>query len=413
MKTFYSDILDEHMHCHKTKSGTSIYIFPKPGYVEKQAMVTVRYGAADEEERFPMGIAHFLEHKLFEDDERPLFEQFSALGGSVDAFTSQTQTAYYISCVDNFFENFRLLLKAVQSPYFTDANVEKEKGIIAQEINMYDDNPGWRVYMNLNRAMYGDDSPLSQNIAGTLQSINDITKEMLYDCYKSNYTPGDMAVVVVGDVDHAAVAETVEELLLLPPRVEANARVRPLPDAAPVVKREISSSLHVSQPIFEIGFKERDFVSPHVFRTATGKILLDVITGDSSPLYERLITDGLIDGPFSQDYISGSFYGQSILSAASDDPMEVMSRVMSEIDKIKNDGIDPVRFERIRRKQLGSFIRGCNSIEVMCGAAAELFTKDMTLFDYVSAFDKLTLNDCAKRLKEHFADPVISIINPL
>ncbi|MDR1001135.1 MAG: insulinase family protein [Clostridiales bacterium] len=411
MKTFHSDTLDEHMYYYKTKSNASVYIFPKPGYVEKQALVTVRYGAADEEDRFPMGIAHFLEHKLFEDDEKPLFERFTLLGGSVDAFTSQTQTAYYISCVDNFFENFRLLFKAVQTPYFTDDNVEKEKGIIAQEINMYDDNPGWRVYMNLNRALYGDNGALSKNIAGTLQSINDITKEMLYDCYKSNYTSDEMAVIVVGDVEPEAIVEAVDEFFLLP--ASASARTRSLPDAAPVVRNKISSSLQVSQPIFEIGFKERDFFTPLGLRTATGKVLLDIIVGDSSPLYERLITDGLIDGPCSMDYISGSFYGHSVLSAVSDDPMAVLSRVMSEIDNIKSNGIDPVRFERIRRKQLGSFIRGCNSIEMMCGAAAELFIKDMTLFDYVGAFEKLTLNDCAARLKEHFFDPAVSIINPL
>ena len=220
-RTFVYEKLGETLYEYVHESGLKVLFVKKPGYNKKTAMFGTNYGSidnvfkvqgSDKEIVVPDGIAHFLEHKLFEQEDGNMLDKFSKLGASPNAFTSFNQTVYYFSCADLFEENFRMLLSYVQNPWLTDENVEKEKGIIGQEIRMYEDNPNWRVFFNLLDCLYVN-HPVKLDIAGSIESISKITKELLYDCYHTFYTPSNMVVVVVGDLVPEEVFSIVENMI--------------------------------------------------------------------------------------------------------------------------------------------------------------------------------------------------------
>ena len=216
-KFYKNRIINEEVISAKLDSGLDVLLIPKKGYIKKYAIFSTKYGSNDNKFipinendviQVPEGIAHFLEHKLFEEPEGNIFDEFSKLGTNVNAFTNFNQTSYLFSCTDNFCESLELLIKFVQNPYFTDENVEKEKGIIAQEIKMYEDNPGWRVFFNALKGMYFE-HPVKIDIAGTIESIQNIDKETLYKCYNTFYNPKNMVLVTVGEIGRASCRERV------------------------------------------------------------------------------------------------------------------------------------------------------------------------------------------------------------
>ncbi|MDR1537952.1 MAG: insulinase family protein [Clostridiales bacterium] len=412
-------LLGENIFIDRLPSGIKCYIIPKSGYVEKQAMLAVRYGSADSSYQIdgrrleaPEGMAHFLEHKMFEDDKMAVFEQFTMQGASVNAFTTYTHTAYYFSCIDNFYENLGLLMDFVQKPHFTDANVEKEKGIIAQEIQMYSDNPSWKVYMNLNQALYHQ-GPLRDNIAGTLESIQEITKELLLENYNAFYHPSNMALICVGDLDPVKIFQTVNEGFMEKPARVAGRIFGEEPACAKM--SYIEEKLSVSMPLFEFGFKETDFKSGLAGKIASSKILADIIAGESSPLYVSMYDEGLIDDSFAMDYLCGSFYGATIFSGASRDPIRVRGLLMAEISRLAQEGIDPSRFAAAKRKHLGKYIRSFNMIDHIGVNQVDLFSKDLDLFDLMDAFQSASIPDAQSRLNNHFLEEssALSVVSPM
>ena len=416
MKKF-SEILDEDLYRNQLSSGMKCYIIPKAGYLEKQAMLTVCYGSADStytlngrEIKNPEGIAHFLEHKLFDDEENTLFSQFSQWGGSVNAFTTFNQTAYYVSCIDNFQDNLELLLRFCQSPYITDESVEREKGIIAQEIQMYDDTPSWRAYMNLHAALYGD-SPLSANIAGSRASIQNIGKQELLDCYRTFYYPSNMALICTGDIDPEQTVQWADAAIT--PKAEPAVIRGYSPDASGINCDYTEIYMPVSMPLFDLGFKETDFNTSPCMRIVSGKILLDMIAGESSGLYERMYNENLIDSSFSMDYLSGTFYGESIISGSSPDPLRVRGIIWEEIQHLKEAGLNQSRFGDIKRKHMGQFIRGFNNIAQITQTQADLYTKGPDVFDLMDCFSNITFDDVQTRFTRHFTEPALSVVKPL
>jgi predicted Zn-dependent peptidase len=410
-------LLNENLYIGQLSSGINCYIIPKSGYAEKSAMLAVRCGSADNRYTLrgkaydmPAGIAHFLEHKLFEDPEMPVFDRFTQLGGSANAFTTFTHTAYYFSCIEHFDDNFRLLLNFCQKPYFTAENVEKEKGIISQEISMYDDNPSWRVYMNLQASLFGD-SPLADNIAGTEKSIARITADMLSQVYNAFYFPANMAIICAGDLAPDYIRDMTENAITDKPAQPLQSAVKADLNAA--VREYTELKMPISMPIFDLGFKETDYKTPLTERLVLSRILMDAIAGDSSELYAALYNEGLLDDSFSADYLAGSFYGASVFSGSSKDPRQVQARLMAEIDRFKRDGIDPERFETLRRKHMGRYIRGFNSIEQICSSQADLFTKKLDLFDLMDSFQNVTVDGAMQRLSRHFTQPALSVVLPL
>ncbi|MDY5627137.1 MAG: pitrilysin family protein, partial [Clostridia bacterium] len=295
------------------ESGLGIFVVPKKDFSKKYAIIGAKIGSIDntfipngEKDLItvPDGIAHFLEHKMFEmSDGSDAFAKFSKYGANANAFTSFTNTCYLFSCTDNFYESFEHLLNYVKSPYFTDANVEKEKGIIGQEIRMYDDDGEWRVMFNLLSALYKD-FPVRIDIAGTIESISHIQPDVLYKCYNTFYDPSNMVLCVAGDVDEENVLKITDKIM--GDKITGSKAKSVYPsEQESVFKKKIEQKLSVSAPIFDIGFKDTDKMSGNdiLKNEIAVKIILSSVASKSSDLYERLYNDGLINDEFSYDYM--------------------------------------------------------------------------------------------------------------
>ncbi|HHU64193.1 MAG TPA: insulinase family protein [Clostridiales bacterium] len=391
-----------------------MYVIPKKGYARKYAVYATKYGSIDNEFRadnekqptkVPDGIAHFLEHKLFEEEKGNIFNEFSKLGAQPNAYTNFTTTAYLFYTTDNFLESLNLLLNFVSRPYFTDENVNKEKGIIAQEIRMYHDNPNWRVYFNLLKALYKN-HPVRIDIAGTIESINSIDKDMLYKCYKTFYNPSNMVLAIVGDVDPDRVFKETEDIIKrldLP----SSTRIERLYPGEPydVNKGRIQETMEVSTPLFAIGFKERNTGvkgKELMERDIITNICLDLLIGKSSRLYNKLYDQGLINETFEKGYSGQVEYGFSMIAGESSDPQRVVAAVMDEINLMNKEGLDDDYFNRIKKKHFGRFLSYFNSIEFIASNFIDSVFKDINMLEYLQAIQDMDLDRVQQRFAEHF-----------
>ncbi|WP_432409449.1 EF-P 5-aminopentanol modification-associated protein YfmH [Wukongibacter sp. M2B1] len=425
-KEIYSDILKEKIYFQKLDNGLEIFILPKKGYTKKYAIFGTRYGSIDnkfiipgenEATEVPEGIAHFLEHKLFESEEGGVFGRFSKLGSNVNAYTNFNSTCYLFSCTDKFYENLRILIDFVQSPYLTDENVEKEKGIIEQEIRMYEDNPNWKVFFNGLRALYHT-HPVSIDIAGTVESIYKITKDELYKCYNTFYVPNNMVVFVVGDVDRDETYKTIEESLKSSYKKLEGDIERILPtESKEVREKKVEEKLSVSMPLFNISFKNADnfLEGKDLLRTdIETKIILDTIFGRSSRLYKRLYDQGLINENFESEYTFDVSYGHSVIGGESKDPDKVYEIIRNEIEDIKSKGLNREDFERVKKKLIGQHISSFNSVEFIANTFTSYYFKGINLFDYISQLQNIEYENVTKRFNQHFDlnKSVLSLIKP-
>ncbi|MEG6611923.1 pitrilysin family protein [Pseudoclostridium thermosuccinogenes] len=424
IKTIRFEKINEIMHMYEHSSGLKAFVIPKKGYSKKYATFATHYGSINNEFvvpgekeaiRVPDGIAHFLEHKLFEQKDGSVMDKFSALGSSPNAYTSFNQTVYLFSCTDKFDENFRLLLNYVQNPYITDESVEKEKGIIGQEIQMYQDDPEWRVFFNLLQAFYRE-NPVRIDIAGTIESISQINKEVLYKCYNTFYHPSNMVILVVGDVDHEKVFEQVEESIKIKQEKPEIKRIFPEePDT--VFKNYVEAKLAVATPIFQAGF--RDNISEvkgieALRREVAVKILLNMIMGRSSALYNELYNEGLINSTFDYDYTIEESYAYSMFGGESPDPEKVRDRIVQAIKDIQRNGLDRNSYDRIRKAMTGRFLKQLNSVERISHTFMSVYFKGVTIFDYFDVYDKITFEYVNSTFAEHFNldNLALSVIKP-
>lgn len=413
MQTTTFDQVQETLYQEKLANGLTVYLVPKRGFSKTYAVFTTRYGSIDshfktmagQEIHVPDGIAHFLEHKMFDKKDRDVFKEFSEYGASYNAFTSFTRTAYLFSCTDNLDKNLNLLLDFVQVPYFTDQSVEKEKGIIGQEITMYDDNPDWKVYMNLLKAMY-QDYPVKIEIAGTIESISQITKETLYQCYETFYHPANMVLLVVGSFDPDRVMQLVREnqsgKTFSPPlQIE-----RIFPEEPPALaEQRVEHHLPVGLPKCLIGFKETQTGltgEALLKRELTTKLLLDILFGLSSPLYQKLYDTGLITDSFDSDYSGEQDYGYSMLGGDTPDPEKLLEMIKQELSQYVQSGIDEQAFERSKRKKIGHFLRALNSVEYIANQFTSYSFSGTDLFAVLPVLESITRDEAEKRMKEHF-----------
>ncbi len=419
-----NQLLQEEIATTVLSSGLPCYIIPKKGFVEKQVIFATNYGSMDSKFKknsesdfieVPDGIAHFLEHKMFEKSDGNVFDAFSKVGASVNAYTNANTTAYYFTSSRDFDKNLALLLDFVQAPYFTEESVEKEKGIIGQEIKMYDDNADWRVYFNVLMSMYKE-HPVNKNIAGSVESIQKINKDLLYTCYETFYHPKNMAVVCVGDLDIKNTFSQIEQHIKKYPDkqlVERSYGKEP----ATIQKEYIEEKLSVSQPIFQIGFKDAQvgFGGKALCKKdAVTKILLQMLVGPSSSLYQQLYEQGLIDDSFGAEYAGEVTFGHGMMGGNSKDPQKVRELLEKEIYKVRTKGLSWEDFERIRKKQLGRFIRTFNSIDAIANGQISLCFKDMQVFDYVDAYIQITISDLEERFRSFICEnqKVLSVILP-
>ena len=399
-------------------SGLKIYILEKPQYNSAYAVFGTKYGSIDtcfsvngEKTQVPEGIAHFLEHKLFESEDGDAFTKYAVTGAYANAYTSFDRTCYLFSCSDRFYDNLGILLDFVQSPYFTAETVQKEQGIIGQEIRMYDDSPDWRVMFNMLLAMYKN-HPVRIDIAGTVESIAEIDDKLLYKCYNTFYNPSNMFICIAGNVNADKVLSRINSAVKTNAPIEIERIGCDEPDE--VVDSYVEQQLAVAQPMFCFGYKESmDKPERTVKEKVLTALLLEIIAGDSSPLYKKLINEGLINDEFSFEYFTGHNYSAVIFEGESSDPKRVAEEIKAEIERLKADGIDKKLFSAVRCGMYGEAVRSFNSVQSIATQLVSCAMSDSGLFDELKYIKSATPEDVYKRLSLLDNDKtVLSVINP-
>ena len=404
------------------ESGLRVMVCEKPEFTGAYAMFGTRYGSVDnafrvkgEEEftRVPDGIAHFLEHKLFESEDGDAFSRYAETGASANAYTSFDRTCYLFSCSGNFEDSFRILLDFVQSPYFTPETVQKEQGIIGQEISMYDDSPDWRLLTLLFEAMY-ENNPIRVNIAGTAESISHITADLLYRCYRTFYNLSNMFIVVAGNVSCEEVFALCDELLRDSPVVEVERGPYVEPDR--VIQSFTEQAMAVSRPQFALGFKEP---CPTPQLSVRDKIItdliIDIIAGQHSPLYERLLSQGLINQQFAAGLFDGYNFRLELFSGESEQPERVAQEIRSEIARYRESGFAEEEFTRAKRLHYGRYLMGFNSVESIADSLCECCCTGAVPFEATEVYRSLRPADLDAMLEGLFDESraCLSVIRPL
>ena len=391
-------LLGETCYFEQLENGLPVFVIPKPGYTKAHACLAVSYGGMHR--RFDdgapretvAGIAHFLEHKMFEMPDGNAIEHFSAAGASVNAFTDADMTAYYFTCTDRFQEHLRMLLRFVSTPYFTPENVKKEQGIIAQEIRMYDDKPDWHVYQNLLKGLYRY-HPVRESVVGTVESISEITPDTLYTCHRAFYYPGNMVLCVVGDVDPHRVVSVAR--MVLPAEAAPGAQKDyGVEEPAQSANREMTEKMEVSAPDFLLGFKAAPFYAGTngLRQTMLGALAGELLCGRSSPLYAKLYADGLIHKDFAVTCISHPGAAFLVAGGESPDPRRVREEIMEEGERLCQ-GIDEGRFRRAVKSEYGATVRSLNSFDNICVQLSRWWFSGCHYYDFAALYPTLTASE--------------------
>ena len=423
---FASDRLRESYTRYHHPSGLDIYVFPKQ-MTTTYAMFATRFGSVDLDFRLaddpngeiihvPAGVAHFLEHKMFSNEDGvDSFERFSLYGADANAYTAYNKTAYLFGCTENFSQSFEELLRFVTHPYFTEDSVKKEQGIIAQEIKMYDDDPYERCFSELLRSLYHV-HPVRENICGTVKSIRQITPQVLMDCYRVFYNLSNMALVICGDVD-------VEEVFAVADRELPHQRpvqiLRNLPDEPDTVSRpHFSMPMQVAKPIFNIGFKDVGHRLPPMERgrrEAIMSILNEMLFSRSGELFNSLFESGKISPGFSYGYSMSDSFSFNSLAGEADDPDVVLAAVLDYIDQKKKNGLDAKNFARCKRVMCAEYIKDFDSTEEIASDLLGYVFDEGEMFTYGELLRQVTQEDTERLLREVFdCDRVcMAVITPL
>ena len=421
IKEIENRLLDEKYYEIDHASGLKILVMPKKGYTTAYATFGTKYGSIDTAFKksgegkvitVPEGTAHFLEHKLFESEEIDAFERFSKTGANANAFTSFDRTCYLFSCADNFYENLQTLLDFVQSPYFTQQTVKKEQGIIGQEIDMYKDVPDWEVMFNCLMNMYHN-LPVRIDIAGTHESIAQISAETLYGCYDNFYNLHNMVLSVAGNVSVDEVIEVADKMLK--PVEGKMAQRKVIDEPKEVVSSYVEEKLSVATPQFMFGFKEnRDTPERTAKEEVTMEILLDMISGQSSELYRRLFDGKLINNSFGFEYFTGFGYSCVFFAGESTEPKAVADEIVKEIKSFRENGFDKAAFDKTKKKLYGRMIMGMNDVDGIANNMAISYFAGEDIFTDFEIYKTVTLEDVEELFKNTLDEnySVLSVIKP-
>lgn len=402
-------------------SGLRVFLYPKEKSSTTYAIFSTKYGSIDScfqrsdepaPETVPEGIAHYLEHKLFESEDGDAFQRYAETGASANAYTSFENTSYLFSCSDRLYDSLEILLDFVQSPYFTEETVRKEQGIIGQEIKMYDDDPQWRVMFNYLRAMYHA-HPIRQDIAGTVESIAQITPDHLYRCYRTFYNLHNMAFVLAGSFDVDRVCQLLDRMLKPCDPVTVR-RVFPA-EPAFVARPRVEEALSVALPLFQFGYKLPGTAPRGEKDLAAAEVLLEVLASEASPLFRRLLDSGLVnESSFASEFFEGEGYATLMFGGESNDPEAVAAAITEELLRLRKEGIDPAAFERSRRSLYGQNLAALNSTASIANAILSLTFKGRELFSYIHALAGITVADVEQFLAGlPLEQQVLSIVKPL
>lgn len=422
MQIIENSYVKEKLYIDKLENGLTVMIIPKKGIRKKYVMWATHYGSIDnkfvvpgkqEQVEVPDGVAHFLEHKMFEQENGTnSLDVLTALGVNANAYTTNNHTAYLFEATDNFYPALDELMDYVQNPYFTDENVEKEKGIIAQEIKMYDDYPDWVVYMNAIRNMYKN-NPIRIDIAGSIESIYKIDKDVLYKCYNTFYNPSNMVMCFCGDFEPEELMKEVKKRLIEKPN---QGEIKRIYEEEPeeIVEKRIEQNMEVSMPLFVIGIKDKlpdknqDTVKKHI----AIEVLLNMIIGKSSRLYKELYeSELLISEPFLE-YEFTDNYAHIAITGASKNPDKVLEKIEEEIDRLKQEGLNEEDFDRIKNMLYGNAVKEFNNVSDIVRMFISDYFKGINSFDYLESYKQTTTEYAYEILKEVFLKEktVISIV---
>ena len=411
----------EKLYVEKLPNGLTVMIIPKKGIQKKYVIWGTNYGSNDskfivpgetEETEVPKGVAHFLEHKMFEQESGiNSLDTLTALGVDANAYTTNDHTAYLFECTENFYPALDELMDYVQHPYFTDANVEKEKGIIGQEIMMYDDYPEWKVYLNAMEAMYHE-HPVKLDITGTIETISHIDKEILYKCYNTFYNPSNMAMVVCGDFEPEQLLEEIKKRLIEKKANGEIKRIYPV-EKEEIVKEKIEQNMDVSQPLFAIGIKDKlSDTKERVRKHIAIEILLNMIIGKSSKLYKELYDEGLLFAVPSLDYEFARGYAHVLITGQSTEPEKVYEKFKKTVVEMKASPIDNKEFDRIKKRIYGDYVKEYNDVENIARMFLADYFKEINSFDYLEEISTINEQYVEQILNQVFDDKkmVISVI---
>lgn len=411
MQTIYNSKVKETLYVEKLKNGLTVMIIPKKGIQKKYIIWGTHYGSNDnkfivpgtgEPIEVPKGVAHFLEHKMFEQENgKNSLDVLTSIGVSANAYTTNDHTAYLYECTENFYEALDEFMDYVQHPYFTDQNVEKEKGIIGQEIKMYDDYPEWRVYLNALEAMYYK-NPVKLDITGTVETISHIDKDILYKCYNTFYNPSNMCMVVSGDFDPESLIEEIKKRLL---DISQNGEIKRIFEEEPerIVKSKIEQEMNVSKPIFTIGIKcKAPLQNEKVRMNIAMEIILNTLVGESSNLYKEMYQAGNVFSAPSISYEFGENYAHILISENANDPELFYNRLREEIENFKKNGINIEDFERNKKMIYGEYVKEYNDVTCIARMFLADFMKGINSFDYLEEIGVIDLNFVNQVLKENF-----------
>jgi len=414
--------LDEQLWRETLPNGLDVMILPRKGFSRKIAYFVTDFGSihtdftfAGKTHRVPAGVAHFLEHKLFDmPGGRDVSEEFAAWGAHTNAFTSYDMTAYYFSCTEGFEECLRLLLEFVSTPYFTEESVNKELGIIDQEIGMNEDAPDSRVYENLMAGAYAS-HPIRVPILGTRESIREITPEILHTCHRAFYTPGNMLLCVVGDVEPDTVTAIAREVLG-DRKMEVGQKLRGWEEPACCPVKAMEDRMEVAMPMFSLLFK-----CPHpglgeqgIRREILAELACEILFGESSELYQKLYEEGIIDTSFGGGFEVIDGCAMLMISGDSDTPETVRDTIIAQAAKIAREGVPHQDYARMLRCALGSRIKGLDNFDGTCFRLCAYHLSEFDYFDFPRIYESITPEEICGFLGEFVREEncALSVIYP-
>ena len=412
--------IKEKVYIEKLENGLTVMIIPKEGIRKKYVMWATHYGSMDNKfiipgedkvTKVPDGIAHYLEHKMFEQENgKNSLDKLTELGVNANAYTTTNYTTYLFEATSNFYEALDELMDYVQHPYFTDENVEKEKGIIAQEINMYDDEPQWVVYMNALRCMYKE-NPITIDIAGTVESIQSIDKEVLYKCYNTFYNPSNMVMCFCGDFEPNELLQEVKQRLIEKPKQGEIKRIfEQEPEA--IVQKRIEKQMEVSIPVFVIGIKDKLEKENIVKKHIAIEIILNILIGKSSNLYKKLYEKEILSAEPFLEYEFCENYAHVSISGTSKNPEKVLEELLQEVDKTKEQGVNENDLNRIKNMLYGNLVKEFNNVSEISRMFITDYFKGINSFEYLENYKQITKEYVEQVLNEVFKEDktVISIV---
>ena len=408
MKKVVLDQLRETFYEERLPNGLLIRVIPRPDFAKTYSFFATDFGSIDTKFTMdgkvyetPAGVAHYLEHKLFDMPEGNVMQQFSALGGSPNAFTGYSMTAYHVESTENWRENLELLLRYVSTPYFTEESVEMERGIIAQEIRMFEDSSGSRMYEKLFAALY-QHHPIRVPIAGTVESIQDITVQTLYDCHKAFYDPSNMMLCVAGPVDPELVVKSAREIL---PKTPGGVGGRDYGPAEPLTAEKmarVEQNMEVSMPGFTVAFRcDTPKTGADILRQElVGDLAAELLVGESTAFYTKLYEDGLIDCDFSAGYEGVKTLGMLSIGGDSNEPERVVDAVLKEAERLGREGADEALFQRLKRSAFGRRIRELDSFENICYRMCQSTFEGAFYYDFPDLYRSITLDETVKMIRD-------------